>query len=147
MTTTTTNNPPRHLLGLILFLFGLSTNPLLACGGISVTEKFDISFNEKLNIQGYNQTKAQATWQLLDRSNNVLKTGQGDTTGELEFTRPGTFKLIFTASPTDGHEQQSATATIVVHPVKMTFLFDEMQFSAFSQLCTIELSDSNNMLG
>lgn len=124
------------LSGLICIMMGLSiTFSVYAkqdCEGISVAQRqYDIGFNSKLNVVAYNSTKELAQWSLYNSENKLMGQGVGNATGELEFTTPGTYKVVFTVAATSDHEAHSDASTIVVHSVKMTFLFDEMKFSAF----------------
>lgn len=60
----------------------------------------------------------------------MVHSGSGNSTGEIQFDKPGVYQIVFTVAASADHESHSDTAAIYVYPVKMTFLFNELKFSA-----------------
>ena len=103
------------------------------CGGISLSqERYDLSYGSKINFIAENSSSQVPSWQIT--SDGVLvHSGSGNSTGEIQFDKPGVYQIVFTVAASADHESHSDTAPIYVYPVKMTFLFNELKFSALPQ--------------
>lgn len=118
----------------LLFVLAVpETHAKNLCGGISLSqERYDLGYGSKINFIADNSSSQVPSWQITS-DGVVIHSGSGNSTGEIQFDKPGVYQIVFTVAASADHESHSDTAPIYVYPVKMTFLFNELKFSAFPQ--------------
>lgn len=118
----------------LLFVLAVSdTHAKSLCGGISLSqERYDLGYGSKINFIADNSSSQVPSWQITS-DGVVIHSGSGNSTGEIQFDKPGVYQIVFTVAASADHESHSDTAPIYVYPVKMTFLFNELKFSSLPQ--------------
>lgn len=91
-----------------------------------ITDKnHQIDFGDAINIAISAEENAMAQWRVFPQSGVNKTSGTGSNTGQLIFSRPGSYKVIFDIPAHGDHVAISDTAFVEVSAVKMTFLLQE----------------------
>jgi|GEM_PF-1261161 len=118
----------------LTFLFsapGFAAAQTHDCGLSFSTEKsrYSVAYGEPTRIDLVNGTASAARWEISPASGTDKSSGEGNTTGDITFSKPGTYKVTFYGQGDATHPAHKAEAEVVVSAVRMKFLTGRAQLS------------------
>lgn len=101
------------------------------CGLSFSTEKsrYSVVYGEPTRIDLANGTASVARWEISPASGADKSSGEGNTTGDITFSKPGTYKVTFYGQGDATHPAHKAEAEVTVHAVGMKFHTGRAQLS------------------
>lgn len=93
------------------------------CGLSFSTEKsrYSVVYGEPTRIDLANGSASVARWEITPATGMDKSSGEGNTTGDITFSKPGTYKVTFYGEGDATHPAHKAEAEVVVHAVGMKF--------------------------
>lgn len=130
-------------------MFGFSWLCLLAYGGnpthssceddVSVIQShYSICFGDAIQAGVSTDLSLNIVWRVAPQTGVSKVSGMGKTTGDLAFSKPGTYQITFEIPAHGDHPSKTETVTVEVSGTRMIFDLEKVSFS--KQLSTGDVS-------